>query len=278
MSKNTGNITFTISEAARQIGVVPATIRNWEKSGLIVAKRSPANYRVFTMDDIELLKKIREYSVDKHMGAHAIKMLIPVSSDSDVEQYVKEQKESYYSQKFLSGKWREIRNQQGYTLEEVSRAVGISTATLSKLENGGSISLNVLNKLAHFYHENPLYFMEAPAQESLLVKKGKGEPIQLKNDPGLEMASLVSLREHFMYPVLCDIAPGCGNLAPHTHNGEEFIYLLSGIVEIRINDDPPYLMHPGDSFYYRGSDLHSWQNVSNKPARMLWVHCSLSAR
>ena len=134
----------------------------------------------------------------------------------------------------------------------------------------------MMNRLAHFYRESPLYFMNSSQEEKRLVRKGTGEPIQLKNDPGLEMYSLVSMQEHVMYPVLCFVEPGCGNLTPHTHNGEELIYLLSGVLEIHINDEKPYIMHPGDSFYYRGSDKHSWQNISTKPAKLLWVHSSLS--
>jgi len=270
------NITFTINQVAKMLGVVSATIRNWEKNGLITVKRSASNYRVFTLDDIETLKKIKEYSIDKHMGIHAIKMLLPKAGAEDVEAYVEQQKEIFYSKKLMSEKWREIRKQQGYTLEEVSKAVGVSVAHLSNLENGGNISLDLINKLAHFYRESPLYFMTPTAQENHLVRKGVGEPIQLKNDPGLEMVSLIAMREHTMYPVLCTVEPGCGNLTPHTHNGEEMVYVLSGVVEYRLNDDPPYILHPGDTFYYRGSDLHSWQNISTKPAKLLWIHSSIS--
>ena len=273
------NITFTINQVAKILGVVPATIRNWEKNGLIAVRRSPSNYRVFTLDDIETLKKIKEYSVEKHMGIHAIKMLLPSCGDSgidDIELYVKQQKEGYYSKKLISEKWREIRKQQGYTLEEVSKAVGISVAHLSNLENGGNISLDLMNKLAHFYRESPLYFMQPAPQESHLVRKGCGDPIQLKNDPGLEMISLIAMREHMMYPVLCTVEPGCGNLTPHTHNGEELIYMLTGVVEIKRTDEPPYILHPGDTFYYRGSDLHCWQNISPKNAKLLWIHSALS--
>lgn len=90
------------------------------------------------------------------------------------------------------------------------------------------------------------------------------------------MFSLISMHEHMMYPVLCVVEPGCGNLTPHTHNGEELTYVLSGVLEVHINDDPPYILHPGDMLYYRGSDVHSWQNISPKPAKLLWIHCSVS--
>lgn len=275
--KHEDTFTFTISQAAKALGVVPATIRNWEKSGLITAKRSASNYRIFTLDDMETLKKIKEYSNDKHMGMQAIKMLLPNTQEmSDVQMYVEQQKESTFSKKLMSEKWREIRRQQGYTLEEVSKAVGISVAHLSNLERGGNVSLDLLNKLAHFYRESPLYFMRSSAQDNHLIRKGCGERFQLKNDPGIEMVSLVGMHEHVMYPVLCTVEPGCGNLTPHTHNGEEMVYILSGVVEYRLNDEPPYILHPGDTFYYRGSDLHSWQNISNKPAKLLWVHSAIA--
>ena len=145
-----------------------------------------------------------------------------------------------------------------------------------KLENGGNVSLDLLNRLAHFYRESPLYFMKPAVQDNHLVRKGNGDPIQLKSDEGIEMVSLIAMKEHMMYPVFCTVKPGCGNMTPHTHNGEEMLYIFSGVVEVRLNDDPPYILHPGDTFYYRGSDLHSWQNVSTKPAKFLWVHSALS--
>ncbi|MBR0373215.1 MAG: helix-turn-helix domain-containing protein [Mogibacterium sp.] len=271
-------IYFHIDQVARMIGVTPVTIRNWEKKGLIKISRSPSNYRVFTPDDIETLKKIKTYSIDGRMSAQAIRMLLPAAGDNvvDVEDYVEKQKETFYSRKLISEKWREIRKQKGYTLEEVSQAVGISAAHLSNLENGGNVSLDLLNKLAHFYGENPLYFLEPSGTDTHLVRKGRGEAIQLKNDPGLEMHSLVSMREHVMYPVLCTVQPGCGNLTSHRHNGEEMVYILSGTFEFILNDNEVYTLRAGDTFYYKGSEMHSWKNVSGRPAKLLWVHSSLS--
>jgi DNA-binding transcriptional MerR regulator/uncharacterized cupin superfamily protein len=272
------NLTFSISQVAKMLGVVPGTIRNWEKSGLITAKRSDSNYRVFTVEDLAALRKIREYSIDKHMGTHAIKVLMGTAgeSGSELEESVHQSRERHYSRKLLSEKWREIRKMQGYTLEEVSREVGISVAHLSKLENGGNVSLELMRDLAHFYGESPLYFLEPTQEETYLVEKDKGEPLDVNGDPGIAMNSLCSLRQHVMYPVLCEVQPGSGNKQPHTHNGEEFIYMFSGSLEVRLNEDDPYLLHAGDSFYYRGSDLHSWWNPARKPARFLWVHSSVS--
>ena len=272
------SLTFSINQVAKMLGVVPGTIRNWEKAGLITVKRSDNNYRIFTVDDLAVLRRVKEYSIDKHMGAHAIKLLLGGNGEgtSAIVDSIRQQAEKQYSKQLLSEKWREIRKQKGYTLEDVSRMVGISVAHLSKLENGGNVSLELLRDLAHFYGESPLYFLEPSGEETYLVKKNLGEPLDVNGDPGITMQSLCSLRQHVMYPVLCEVQPGSGNKQPHTHNGEEFIYLFSGTLEVRLNEDPPYLLHAGDSFYYRGSDLHSWWNPSRKSARFLWVHSSVS--
>ena len=272
------SVTITINQAAKILGVVPATIRNWEKNGLIAAKRSPSNYRIFTPGDVELLLKIKELSHDKHMSAEAIKLMLNTENDAvaEVEDIIEKQKETLLPKKLMSEKWREIRLQQGYTLKEVSDATGISIAHLSNLENGGNVSLDLMGKLADFYRESPVLFIAQPMQDTRLVRKGTGEPFRLKNDPGIQMTSLVSMKEHVMYPVLCTVEPGCGGLSPHTHNGEEFIYLFSGVLEYRIEGEDPYIIHPGDSFYHKGSEKHSWQNISTKPAKLLWVHSAFA--
>ena len=127
------HITFSISQVAKMLGVVPGTIRNWEKAGLITVKRSDSNYRIFTVDDLATLRRVKEYSIDKHMGAHAIKLLLGGGGEggSDFEESIRQRAEKHYSKKLMSEKWRELRKQKGLTLEEVSREVGISVAHLS---------------------------------------------------------------------------------------------------------------------------------------------------
>lgn len=272
------SVTITINQVAKILGVVPATIRNWEKNGLICAKRSQSNYRIFTPSDVEQLIKIRDLSRGKHMSAEAIKLMLNTEGEgvSELENIIEKQKETRLPRKLMSEKWREIRLRQGYTLKEVSEATGISTAHLSNLEKGGNVSLDLMGRLAAFYRESPVGFIAQPLRETRLVRAGAREPIRLKKDIGVQMSSLVSMKEHVMYPVLCTVEPGCGSPSPHSHNGEEFIYLLSGALEYRIEGEEPYTIHPGDSFYYKGSEKHSWQNVSTEPAKLIWVHSALA--
>jgi len=51
---------FTIKEAAEYLGVVPLTLRNWDKNGKFLAGRHPiSNYRIYKTEDLEkLLREI----------------------------------------------------------------------------------------------------------------------------------------------------------------------------------------------------------------------------
>ncbi|WP_134531497.1 MerR family transcriptional regulator [Budvicia aquatica] len=48
---------FNIAETARMVGVTTTTIRNWEKHNLFLSKRASNGYRIFSLHDIDILKK-----------------------------------------------------------------------------------------------------------------------------------------------------------------------------------------------------------------------------
>ncbi|MBO0428787.1 MerR family transcriptional regulator [Vagococcus fluvialis] len=57
---------YKINEVANILDVSPATIRNWEKSKLFIARRNKSNYRQYDSTDLELLKKIKYLSIEKN--------------------------------------------------------------------------------------------------------------------------------------------------------------------------------------------------------------------
>lgn len=63
------------------------------------------------------------------------------------------------SKKFLTRKWRALREDSGLTLKEGAGRLGISSSYLSKIETGqANISFDVLERLADFYNQNILFF------------------------------------------------------------------------------------------------------------------------
>jgi excisionase family DNA binding protein len=52
---------YTVKEAAKRLGVSTMTLRRWDKAGKLEIRRHPMNnYRIFTKEDIEQIKKLIE--------------------------------------------------------------------------------------------------------------------------------------------------------------------------------------------------------------------------
>lgn len=57
---------LTVREVARLMGITPLTVRNWDTKGKLVAYRNPINnYRLYKVEDIEVLMRQIEQSKPK---------------------------------------------------------------------------------------------------------------------------------------------------------------------------------------------------------------------
>ena len=67
-----------------------------------------------------------------------------------------------------------------------------------------------------------------------------------------------------------DSAPGAAS-PMHRHNGQVFVYVLSGKIIMQVLGSPAVTLGPGDTFYESPDDIHSMsKNASDKdPARFL---------
>ena len=74
-----------------------------------------------------------------------------------------------------------------------------------------------------------------------------------------------------MEPFVIDILPaGDADFTFSTHEGEEFIYVIEGAVEINYGKDV-YILDEGDSIYYDSIVAHHVHAVNNRPAKILGV-------
>ena len=262
-------IYFNINHVAKTLDIVPATIRNWEKAGLFTAKRRGNNYRVFDINDIALLRRIKKYSVEENMSMSLIKKIL--ANDTLTARPVKQihPKSIYYS------KLREYREKRGYTLEDAAGIIDISASYLCKVERGqANISLDLLQKLAEFYGESLLTFMDVKSQDTgEVLRSGEGIPMETLLN-GVEVKSLSYFDE--FKPVMFTVAPGCGDFKSHKHmSGQEFIYVLSGKLQVTLDDKNTYLLKDDDSIHFASTRMHNWHNAGKSTLKMLWMHSSL---
>ncbi len=96
-----------------------------------------------------------------------------------------------------------------------------------------------------------------------------------KNDSAREHLSFYSLAQdkagRHMEPFLVDIEPSAhSDYKLSSHEGEEFIYVLQGKVEINYGKDL-YLLNEGDSIYLDSIVAHNVHAAGNQKAKILGV-------
>ena len=65
-----------IGDVARLVGISPSAIRGWEKLGLTRPQRTESRYRLYTNDDVRLLKKARYLRKVRGLNAAAIVQML----------------------------------------------------------------------------------------------------------------------------------------------------------------------------------------------------------
>src|SRR6202167_4060224 len=76
MNSNRAEPYLKIGDVARRVGVSPSVIRSWENLGLTRPRRTESRYRLYTSDDIKLLKRARFLRKVRGLNAPAIVELL----------------------------------------------------------------------------------------------------------------------------------------------------------------------------------------------------------
>ncbi len=241
------------------MGVSPSTIRFWEREGLITPSRTPGGARRFTWEQVKKLKKIKELKA-KGSGPYGIKKILKEETSSPSPQNLS-----------LGDKIRRLRQRKGMTLQEFSKKTGLSTAFLSQVERGkGNLSIMNLRKVADALGVNTLYFFGENGAPRKLIKAGerKSLPTDFR---GVRM-ELLAEGPTAMEPHIFYIEPGAGSEGAYSHQGEEFIFVLEGKLEIWLDEIEHYILEPGDTLYFKSSSKHRWRNPTPNMTVVLWVN------
>jgi len=259
--KPTAKPYLKIGDVAKRVGVSPSVIRSWESLGLTRPRRTESKYRLYTAEDIKLLKRARFLRKVRGLNAAAIVELLRREG--------KARPAGDGNAGAIGAHLRQLRERRKQSLAQVAHAVGISVGFLSALERSQmSGSVGTLRKLARFYQTNILDFFDANGAGSRQVRPGERKVLQAGEGVRME---LLAWGNTVMEPHLFRIAPEAGSGDPYTHDGEEFIYVLRGDLEISVGDEQ-YRLRPGDSFYFESATPHRWKNPGRKETWLLWVN------
>lgn len=182
----------------------------------------------------------------------------------------------------LGKRVKDLRLAQNLTLEQASQLTGLARSTLSKIENEQiSPTFAAVTKLAkglgialpQLFAEPKSLPTKAPASAGRrdITRAGSGKPhptptyehellaTQLSNKKMVPFKTSVHARDWSDY----------GDWV--RHEGEEFLYVLSGSIIFYTEFYEPIELHQGDSAYYDCEMGHALISTSEQDAEVLWV-------
>ncbi|MEO1638350.1 MAG: XRE family transcriptional regulator [Pseudomonadota bacterium] len=177
----------------------------------------------------------------------------------------------------LGARVRELRKARDWTLEQAAQQAGLARSTLSKIENGQmSPTYDALKKLAVGLEISvPQLF--TPSKTSQV----NGRMAITRN--GEETEKVTTTYEH----ALLGENLTTKKMLPYRtrvrarrmedfdgwvrHDGEEFLYVLTGKIRLYTEFYEPFELQRGDSAYYDAAMGHNVVSISAEDATILWV-------
>jgi len=178
--------------------------------------------------------------------------------------------------KLVGGHLRQARKARGLTLAELSERSGVAVSTISKAERG-DIALTY-DKFAALAHSLELEFdaifgrRRKPAAGPMKPSFTAAGKQHVYDTPNYEYGMLANnLTGKKMVPMRAHIHARAVSDFPEyiRHSGEEFVFLLSGKLELRFESGKAFKLMPGDSLYFDSAVGHVYLSLSKEDAEVL---------
>ncbi len=172
---------------------------------------------------------------------------------------------------------RHARLLKGMRMRDLAEAVGCDESLVSKIEAGKVLpSLPTLSRMVTALDFNMASFFAMQVDGHRLVQRPEDRlkvgVDALRGGKGVTYERLVPVAAgNLLEANVHVIAPGGEKVDMITHRGEAVGYLVSGEIELTI-DDTTYRMTAGDSFFFKAYLTNGYRNVGDTEARLVWVN------
>jgi transcriptional regulator with XRE-family HTH domain len=244
--------------------VSPSSLRNWERHGLLTPVRSQGRYRLYSRELVSQLKRIRSLRRDCGLNLAGIGYL---QSGAGTGGKAVAHDEALVD---LGERLLRLRRRRGLTLAEAATRAGVSASRVGAIERSqANPSIATLQKLARLYDTNVLWFFGGGQRGRRLVRAS--ERRILRPEPGVQM-ELLAVGKHQIEPHLFRLAPRASSGGSYQHEGEEFVYVLQGKLEIWLDEIERYVLEPGDSLCFASTYAHRWRGLGDNEVVALWIN------
>ncbi|MFH1490218.1 MAG: cupin domain-containing protein [Pseudomonadota bacterium] len=158
---------------------------------------------------------------------------------------------------------KEARENLGLSIFDIYLRTDIDVDLLSQIEKGKFIPpLGTLIKLAKALKLKMGYFISGEEEKAYTIVRRDDRKVTSRYDSrklkhhGYEYESLAPYKtDRHMEPFLVTLKPSETEEERSTHDGQEFIFVLHGKMEVRLGEEI-HLLEPGDSIYYDSTVPH----------------------
>jgi transcriptional regulator with XRE-family HTH domain len=185
--------------------------------------------------------------------------------------------ESFIAEKRIGERIKHLRLKKSMGLVELGRHTGLSASFLSQLETGRVVpTLRNLARIAMVFSKDLSYFFDPEPQTLFRLHRGKDRvrlPQSGVADPTYYFESLgYMVPDRQLDPYFAEFLPAKQGreIKPHQHAGCEFLYLLSGRLDVQ-HGEVTHHVEAGDAIYFDASTTHSYACASETPAAALIV-------
>jgi len=177
----------------------------------------------------------------------------------------------------LGSRLKKLRSRKGLSQTGLSRLVGVTPSTISQVESNQIFpSLPALFKMAEVLSVDVASFFKGNMDISGRTVFASSEAIAV--EPARLLQGAISVKQIIPPDMATRISaylielPSKTELQSHFFNYkvDELGYLLSGKVEMRLNDEIR-IIQPGDIVYLPTEMPEQWKNPGTEPAVMLWI-------
>jgi mannose-6-phosphate isomerase-like protein (cupin superfamily) len=176
----------------------------------------------------------------------------------------------------IGRKIRQLRLKRKRGLVELGKSVDLSPSLLSQLENEKLVpTIPTLVRIASVFDVSLDYFFKAQTPSLQVTRAGQRMQFPENSE---------TTRPAYFFQVLAFCAsnksvssylaefPQWQNGEPHCHEhqGSEFLYVISGQVEIAFEGEP-HTLKTGDCVYFDARGPHSYKGLSDPPAEALVI-------
>lgn len=189
----------------------------------------------------------------------------PAATPADLEEIVSD----------IGPKVAGLRKAQRLSLQQLATKSDVSAAAIHKIERNGMVpTITTLLKLANALGVPVSYFVQ---EQELHPEPVHYTPVAGRRQvytphKGLRLDGVSgSYRQFQAAAAVASMRPGASSGEKHLrHPGEELVYVLSGAARFTVGGQE-FLLGEGDSLHWSGDLPHTWENLGEAKAELVWV-------